>query len=174
MEVALSLPIFVAFLAFLIDGSFFLFARETIGSSVADGVRVAAIARDEPTADRQTVQAMFDRYTSMPGVTLTRVVVYEARELGAPAPASCRAGNPSNVPGERCNVYVGDDLAADSELSTCTSTAPWCTDTRAADDLIGVHIEVRYDSLTGLAPIGGTFTDHAVTIIEADAEQRGR
>ncbi len=173
VEVALSLPIFIALLGLLIDGSFYLFARETMGALVGEGVRAASIARDEPTADRQAVQAMFERSAGMPGVTVERVVVYEASELGAPPSAHCRDGRPSDRPGERCNVYSGSDLDRNSELRSCVEAAPWCPGDRSADQLIGVFVRVRYEPLTGLIPLHGVFEDHVVGPIEADVEQRG-
>lgn len=158
VEFALVAPLLIFLVFGIIEAGFAFYGREATALAVSDASRAGSIQRNDAAADREILTLLGGRLDRAAGTSFTRVVVYEAATLTDPPPAACIAGSP--VTG--CNVY-GPAALANPASATCTG---WCPADRETDDLLGVWVGVRYDSLTEIVPLNFDFGDWAVTRIE--------
>lgn len=131
---------------------------------MADAAREAAIAAADPGADVVVLDEIAARWDDTVGVEVVRVVVFNAPQLDAVPSASCRSG----VVEPGCNVYATADVRARPTVCTPSLAGGWCPADRRPDDLVGVWVEARFDSLSGATPIGFTWDDAAVAVVEPE------
>lgn len=142
LEMALVVPIVLAFVFGIVDVAYLVFAHETVDHAGADSARVASVAGRAPDADWQVLQRVKLRTVGLRRASLERVVIYRATSVSDSAPASCTGG----TAGPTCSVYGPADIDRAASALVCG----WCPADRAPGDYIGVWISYRQESLTGI------------------------
>lgn len=154
----------------------------TIERSTQQGARTAASMANHRFADYEALRAVDTSTRGLSGLTVERVVIFNATGGDGTVPAACLAGSVSNT----CNTYSGDQVRNPSPagFSGGSTTAPtcagsvdaaWCPLNRsrlqASIVSIGVYVELTYEPVTGLIP--GDLTITRTAVYQIDPCQQG-
>jgi hypothetical protein len=171
VEAALVLPVFLLVVLGLFDFAALLLTQQSASGAVRDGSRAMSIARSDLDADYRLLDQLLRRSAGVGRGELQRVVVYRAENRRSLPTQSCRDGVASSAAPNECNVYPSSTLAAlQASQFGCGAGEPdrfFCPSDRRSGDLVGIWVEVRRGSITGLLPTS-TMTDYAVLPIEGD------
>lgn len=189
VEFALVAPFIIILVFGIIEYGNLWRQTGAIERAAQQGARTASAQADTRFADYEALRSIDSVTRGLPGITVERVVIYEVKPSSdGTVPPSClnsSQGSTAAQPG--CNVYstsqirttnpAGFPIAGPSSNPTCASgswDSAWCPTTRPRTDTnlvrIGVHITVRYESITHLMPDGMTMERYAVYQIEPCAQ----
>lgn len=191
VELALVTPLLVTLLLGVLEAGTAWASQRAASTGVRAAARAVAQAGPHENADLVALQSLLAGTAELELVEVERVVIYRADGSGdgdGGVPSSCLAGELHGSSGGGgsavCNVYSGDQLEASNLVPEHFGCGPgaydrsWCPTTRddqlagaGGPTWIGVHVELRYSTLTGIFPADGqmTFRDSAVTRVEPAA-----
>lgn len=177
VEAALVTPLLFMLVFGIIEFGTAWFHRSAVEDMSVVGARTGSVAGNDAVADYQILQAV--RHATANSDSVAAVVVYRASAPGDPLPDACRTASVVNTATVRgCNRYVAADLTLGADRFGCTGTAPrdaaWCPSTRRTalqgsngpPDYLGVYVEARHQSATGLLGKLWDFTSTTVLPIE--------
>lgn len=157
LEFALVSVILFSTLFGLIEGGLLVRARNAVDNASDEGVRRAAVAVNDPTADWQILRQIRS-HGATTAATIDSVIVYKADDTTSGPPPDCLLG--VSV-ADRCNVYDNSAFDLPQSAFGCTGIDSfWCPETRGNSDpgevlYVGVYIQARHQSVTGFL---GTFS----------------
>jgi Flp pilus assembly protein TadG len=184
VEAAFVTPLLMFLLLGVFENSYTFLDYLTSANASRAGVRMAAIAGNDASADYQIVQAILTNSTAMQRGDLNMIVIYEAAGSTSLVPAGCAAGTSSTTTGGHCNVYQSTDFNAllGSTTYGCGVVAKdryWCPTTRKTSlqgangppGWIGIYVVTTHRYLTTLFGTTVTLRNDAVTRFEPDSLQ---
>lgn len=156
IELAISIPIFLAILALIFDAGMGFSAARTTSSASRSAARVAALAGDDRLADFRALDAVRSEFANNDDTVLWVSIYRTEAAADGQAPAGCGRAS-SGVPG-LCNTYDGAVLGT---LVTPQFGDPdcvgdpdenWCPTTRRDNDgdYLGVAVWSAHDPTIGL------------------------
>jgi Flp pilus assembly protein TadG len=173
IEMVLIVPLIVMLLLAIAEFGFAFRDSNTLSSATRSGARVASNLADERWADFAALESVRAAVAGTDSVQVEMVVIYNAPADGA-VPTACLTGSVAGV----CNHYDASDFASltaanfgnqtDTFCGGGAADSAWCPTSRnRGTDLVGVYIESRHDSLTGLLGTNFiTLTDEAIMRLE--------
>jgi hypothetical protein len=184
VEAAFITPVLMFLLLGVFESSFTFLDYLTTGNAGRGGVRTAAIAGNDGTADYDIVQGVLRNSFALKGGDLLEIVVFEATGPASTAPAGC-AGGVASAGGVRCNVYLPSDFASpvtDPLTYGCGPAAKdryFCPTSRKTalqgangpPGWVGVYVKVRHVYLTKMFGTSVTMTADVVSRLEPDSLQ---
>lgn len=185
VEFALVAPFIILIVFGIIEYGNMWRQAGAIERAAQQGGRTVTAQADNRFADYEALRSIDAVTRGLPGVTVERVIIYRVDPSGdGTVPTSCLGGSVGGL----CNRYttsqirstspVGFPVAGTSTNPTCAGgswDASWCPTSRPRTETnlvrIGVHVTVRYESVTHLIPGSGvTMERYAVYQIEPCAQ----
>lgn len=176
VEAAVIAPIFFLLLFAILEFGIAMRSYLALSNAVRDGAREAAVEANEGDADYNAVNLISSAGAVIPDGNIDRIVVYHADGPDGEPSAGCKAGTPSAVHGQECNVYGAGDFGRDIADFGCDPLVPspdrfWCPADREVSragppDWVGVWIQIQHPWVTGLFGSDLTMTDNMVMRIE--------
>lgn len=154
----------------------------TIERATQQGARTAASMANHRFADYEALRAIDTSTRGLSGLTVDRVIIFNATGGNGTVPDACRATSVSGV----CNTYSGAQVRTTSPSGfsggstsspTCAGSvdAAWCPlgRSRLQADIVsvGVHITLTYTPLTRIIP--GDITIERSAVYQIDPCQQG-
>ena len=191
VEMAIVAPLLALLVAGTVEYGTLWRDSQTVTSSSRASARVVSNLGDNYLADYEALLSLNAALSSIDGVTLEDVLIYDASAVDGLPDASCFDGNgdPQDSAGY-CNHYSGADVAAINLIdctvscvefpnnSNCAGgvTAYYCPQTdRQTDQLlglssVGVWVRISREYFTGMFPGDGvTIEDRTVMKVEPEA-----
>jgi hypothetical protein len=162
VEAVLVTPLFLLIILGIIElGPAFL-NWNGIHSATREGARVGSVSGAAPDADFQILRDVKSRMRASVS-KVNFVIVFKATTTVDDPPADCLASARSLGRGvvDKCNVYYLNDFSRPQSdfgnLSLTAADANWAASSRrdwtaGPVDLVGVHINTDYRTLTGIIP----------------------
>ncbi len=166
VEFALVSPLFFLILFGGIELGLIFRGNLSVEDMTRNAARVASIVRDDPEADRAILREIDSRTASLNGEILN-VIIFSGDTLDSEMPPACidSGGGPVSI-SNVCNSYSAADVAAIAGGGGTLGTA--LTDAeREQWDIIGITVQYRQDSITGIID-GITLNSTTVEVIELD------
>lgn len=154
----------------------------TVERATQQGARTAASMANHRFADYEALRAIDTSTRGLPGLTVDRVIIFNATGGNGTVPPNCRSGSVSGV----CNTYTGAQVrtTSPSGFSGGSTTAPtcagsvdaaWCPLGRSRLQAnivsIGVHVTLTYTPITRIIP--GDVTIERTAVYQIDPCQQG-
>ncbi|MEZ5144368.1 MAG: TadE/TadG family type IV pilus assembly protein [Acidimicrobiales bacterium] len=185
VEFALAAPLLILLTTGMVEYGFAWRQENLLQRALSTAGRTASSMGDNRFADYETLQSLASAMNGGRRVSIERLVVYKSTTANGQLPANCDiAVSPTAIevngrPGS-CNVYTGAMVntlnpvgfpAGSATNPTCASgswDANWCPTTRSKDapDFVGLHLRVRYTTLTGIAGSSITMDEYVVYALE--------
>lgn len=179
IEAALVTPVFLMVVFSLFEFGLLFRTKLTVENASREGARAASIQGNDAEADYYIVRTVEHALAAIDLQQLQYLVVFRATGVDDSLPAACATSSQAGL----CNRYTAADFFAelddaggvDTGLFRCgTLDSSWCPTTRETDlsvgtDFIGLHVEARYDYITGVFS-GGTSLGET-TILRLEPEQ---
>lgn len=172
VEGAIIAPVFFLTLFMLIEGSFLLRTNLTVNHAAREGGRLESVVGNASDADRAVLKRIEGSLVSLDPNDVVRVVVWRADGPGTTVPTACRTHSVQN----KCNSYASfDELTIKWGCENNAADHFWCPRDRVVKlspatggppDYVGVWIQYRHDTLTGLFAKEITVEASAIVRIE--------
>ena len=175
------LPVFFLLIFAILEFGLLLRTHLTVNSVSSDGARAASVAGSSEEADFNVLNAVGRTIRSVGDDRIDHIVVFKATDPSSTLPAGCETASIVGV----CNRYETADLDAEMFDTAGNTTGTfgcelasidraWCPDDRedalsAGPDYVGVHIQVRHESATGL--VGNDTVVDATKIIRIEPDR---
>jgi hypothetical protein len=156
LEMAISIPIFIAMMALILDVGLGFGAARNASSATRSAARSAALAGDDRLADFRALDAVRAEFSNT-GDQVVQVTIYRSPALGnGLVPGGCALGGGSI--GGLCNVYPGamlDTLNSTQFQDPLCAGEPdlsWCPTSREANDgdYLGVSVWTTHQQTVGI------------------------
>lgn len=191
LEAAIVAPVFFLLIFGIMEMGLLFRNYLTLGSSVTDAARTAAIRGNDADADFQILQAFRQSFAAWDLKDFEYIVIFEADGPGAQVPASCKGVGGASNDADNCNRYDVADLfrpmadGSDVNFGGCPTDldsldAAWCPISRDTDlsgtgddagvDLIGIYVEAKHKYVTGFFADTGTLSYTQVIRLEPSTE----
>ena len=142
VEAAFIAPVVLFLLFAIVEGGNLLYANLSVEEMTGHAARTASLVRNSTDADVK----ILDRIEAESGASqmgnIKQVVVYKATSRDAGPDDSCKQGVASLV----CSTYGPGDFDKTAAQLSCG----WCPADREHGDLIGVWVEYRQPSVSGI------------------------
>jgi Flp pilus assembly protein TadG len=186
VEMALVLPFLILLVMGVLEFGLAWRTSLTVSNSLRSATRTAANTGEDRLADYNALTALKSAMAGIDGVSIERVIIYEAPTNGQ-VPEACLTATAITNRGVNnlCNVYTGADLTTITTAdfggtTSCTGGSKddqWCPPTEreaspgatGGADYLGVFVEIDLDFQTGLFGSGMTITDRTVMRLEPKA-----
>jgi Flp pilus assembly protein TadG len=188
VEFALMLPVLTALVLGIFEYGMAWHDTAAVERAVQNAGRVGASQGDSRHADYEALRAVESSLQSAERLEVVKVVIFRSTDANGVVPTACRDYNVSgltvgsfgiNSGGVQCNVYTNTQVQSSGQsgfpLATCTGAwdQQWCPlnrdNTRPSSDFLGVYLEVRYESMTGLLPNTITIKRSSIYLLEPEA-----
>ena len=142
VEAAFIAPVVLFLLFAIVEGGNLLYANLSVEEMTGHAARTASLVTNTTDADVKILDRIEAESGASKMANIQQVVIYKAVDRKAEPTAACRNGTSSSV----CSVYGPSDFAKTADQLSCG----WCPADREAGELIGVWIEYRQPSASGI------------------------
>jgi hypothetical protein len=162
VETALTMPVVFLLIFGLIETSFMLQDHLALRATAQDAARTATVLGGDLDADFRILETALETGAPLKEGAIIKIVVYRATTATSPVPPACPIASQDSVT-TQCNLYIPSDFARPSADFGCTPPLSpdlsWCPNERIAvqspanggpPDFVGIHVELRRDTITGL------------------------
>lgn len=175
MEGAIIAPVFFLTLFMMIEGSFLLRTNLTVNHAVREGARVESVMGNASDADKVALEKIKESLVSLDPANVVDIAVWKAEGPGDTVPDRCRTRNQTDV----CNSYNHLDRLNSKWGCDNSNDRHWCPRDRVVKlspatggppDYVGVWVQYRHDTLTGL--FAEDITVEATAIVRIEPQEK--